>query len=284
MSMITVAMAEAMSEYDLPKPVPGTLAFPLVLKAKLVKHAQFVFKLGFIAATGCWVLCFTFLRKGGNILFIGKLHVSAVGLFITAIMLIPFSSANAQEVPMVEVPGGEFKSGPDLKPVNVKAFSIDKYEVTNAEYKKVVPDHAIPAGKENHPVVEISYFEAEKYCKALGKRIPTDLEWEKAARGNDGRLYPWGADFDSSKANTVESGIGGTTPVGSYKNGQSPYGAMDMTGNVWEWVDAWSGDDQKYRYMMGGSFFDDKHKSTVFSTLKSIPDDIHTFSGFRCAK
>ncbi|MGK7345135.1 MAG: formylglycine-generating enzyme family protein [Candidatus Nitrospinota bacterium M3_3B_026] len=186
---------------------------------------------------------------------------------------------------MVEVPGGEFKSGPDLKVVKVDSFAIDKYEVTNAKWKEFKEDFDIPAGKENHPVTEVSYFEAAEYCKSQDKRIPTALEWEKAARGADGRLYPWGNEFDKNKANTLESGVNGTTPVGDYEAGASPYGALNMTGNVWEWTDGWGDESMKqYRLTMGGSFFDDKSKGKVFSTLKSIPDDIHTYIGFRCAK
>lgn len=205
----------------------------------------------------------------------------AAFLFVTATTGISFAQSDS---PMIKIPGGEFKSGPDMKPVKVEAFEIDKYEVTNAQFKSFMKEHEIPDGRDNHPVVEISYFDAEAYCKSIGKRIPTMHEWEKAARGDDGRLYPWGPEFDSSKANTMESGIGKTTPVGKFEAGASPYGAMDMTGNVWEWVDAWASDDMRYRYTMGGSFFDDKNNGTVFATLKSIPDDIHTFIGFRCAK
>jgi len=205
---------------------------------------------------------------------------SAICLFI----LTSIASGGADETPMVKIPAGDFKTGPDMKTVNVGEFSIDKYEVTNAQFKKFYNDLEFEAGKENHPVVEISYFDAESYCKSIGKRLPTDLEWEKAARGEDGRLYPWGPTFDSKKANTNESGIGSTTPVGSFKDGASPYGVMDMSGNVWEWVDAWVDADKQYRETRGGSFFDDRKKSTVIGTLKSIPDDIHTFIGFRCAK
>ncbi len=185
---------------------------------------------------------------------------------------------------MIDIPGGDYKSGPSKKTVKVEKFSIDTYEVTNAEYKEVNKNFEIPAGKEKNPVQEISYFDAEAYCKALGKRLPTLFEWEKAARGTDGRLYPWGNDFDKSKTNTVESGKGGTVPVGSYPNGKSPYGVMDMAGNLWEWVDAWDSAEKKYRLSMGGSYFDDEENAKVFSELKSIPDDEHEYVGFRCAK
>jgi len=185
---------------------------------------------------------------------------------------------------MVKVAGGSFKSGKDQRPVKVNEFQIDKFEVTNAQYKKFQKDFAVPDGRGNHPVVEISYFDAEGFCKSVGKRLPTQAEWEKAARGEDGRTYPWGNEFNSANANTLESDINDTSPVGSYKSGKSPYGAMDMCGNVWEWVDSWSGNEKKYRILMGGSYFDDANKSATYSTLTSIPDDTHPYIGFRCAK
>lgn len=205
-------------------------------------------------------------------------------IFLSVFTFMPLSFAGSDDSPMVEVPGGKFKSGPDLHEVTVKSFEIDKFEVTNAQYKSFKSDFAIPDGKDNHPVVEVSYFDADEYCKAFGKRLPTQEEWEKAARGSDGRLYPWGNDFDSDAANTAESGPGDTSPVGSYEKGKSPYGAMDMAGNVWEWVNTWSTDDKKYRILMGGSFFDEQHKSSTIATLYSIPDDMHTYVGFRCVK
>jgi formylglycine-generating enzyme required for sulfatase activity len=194
------------------------------------------------------------------------------------------SHAEGKEGSMIKIPGGEFKSGKDNKSANVKGFKIDKFEVTFAEFNSHDKDIAIPEGKENNPVSEISYFDAEGYCKSLGKRLPTRLEWEKAARGEDGRKYPWGNQFNIKNANTHESGAHGTVPVGSYKGGKSPYGVMDMSGNVWEWVNAWASKDKKYRIVMGGSYFEEKDNSTAYSNLRSIPDDIHGYIGFRCVK
>ncbi len=185
---------------------------------------------------------------------------------------------------MIKIPGGEFKSGPDKKISSVKGFYMDKYEVSFHEFKEFDKTLEIPKGKGDYPVAEISYFEAEAYCKSIGRRLPTKIEWERAASGDGDRKYPWGNEFDVKKANTAESKRGGTVPINSYKSGQSPYGVMNMSGNVIEWVNAWAGPDKKYRFQMGGSYFDDKERSTVFSTLKSIPDDIHPYTGFRCAK
>jgi formylglycine-generating enzyme required for sulfatase activity len=168
------------------------------------------------------------------------------------------------------------------------AFYIDKYEVTNAHFQQFVqatgyrtqaesggggkirtgaktwadvPDATWRAprgqgssitGLEAHPVVQVSWNDAKAYCTWAGKRLPTEAEWEKAARGTDGRLYPWGSEFDGTRANfcdrncpfewkdtAIDDGSRSTTPVGSYEAGKSPYGAYDMAGNVWEWVADW---------------------------------------------
>jgi formylglycine-generating enzyme required for sulfatase activity len=185
---------------------------------------------------------------------------------------------------MVKIPDGEYVSGPNKAKVAVKAFEIDQFEVTNSQFKEVNASFEIPKGKENNPVTEVTYFDAEAYCKAVGKRLPTSTEWEKAARGSDGRLYPWGNKAEVSKANVLESGKTTTTPVGAFKDGASPYGVMDMAGNVWEWVDAYADADKQYRVLMGGSYFDEISNATVYSKLRSIPDDPHEFYGFRCAK
>ncbi len=199
-------------------------------------------------------------------------------------IFVKISHAESKGAPMVKIPGGEFKSGSDKKISNVKEFYIDKYEVPFFEFKKFDKTLEVPEGKGAYPVAEVSYFEAAAYCKSLGKRLPTAIEWERAAGGDGDRKYPWGNEFNSDKANTMEAEIGGTVPVSSYKSGQSPYGAVNMSGNVFEWVNAWSGPDKKYRLQMGGSYFDGKEKSTVSSTLQSIPDDVHPYTGFRCAK
>jgi formylglycine-generating enzyme required for sulfatase activity len=182
---------------------------------------------------------------------------------------------------MVLIPGGKIKSEKDAKAL--KAFYIQKTEVTWAEYKNVVKDANFEGGMEKHPATEVSYFDAEAYCKAIGGRLPTMEEWIMAARGPDGRAYPWGNEFQASAANTSESGKNGTVPVGSFENGKSPYGLYDMAGNVWEWVNSWD-EAKHYRFLMGGSYFENSSKCTTTSKLSSIPDDMHLYSGFRCAK
>jgi formylglycine-generating enzyme required for sulfatase activity len=163
---------------------------------------------------------------------------------------------------IILIPAGEFTMGSDTgaadeKPVHevyVDAFYIGKHEVTNAQYERFVedtghraaqywPGASISEGNENHPVVNVSWYDARAYCQWLSDqtgqivRLPTEAEWEKAARGTDGRVYPWGDEFDKDKCNSRESGIGDTTPVGGYSpEGDSPYEVADMAGNVWEWT------------------------------------------------
>ncbi len=150
---------------------------------------------------------------------------------------------------MKYIPGGEFISGPPeaQKTADVPAFYVDTQLVTNAEYFKFLksvpnaptPAHwlnrEIPEGQADHPIVNITWEEARAFAEWKGKRLPTVAEWEKAARGTDGRRYPWGNDFDPRRCNTSESGIGDLTVAGRYPKGLSPYGCSDMIGNVVQW-------------------------------------------------
>jgi iron(II)-dependent oxidoreductase len=163
---------------------------------------------------------------------------------------------------MVLVPAGEFTMGresedasPDEAPVRIvwlNTFYIDRLEVTNAQYKafadsvgRLYPNNPMWddfyfLGKPDHPVINITYEQAQAYCAWLGKRLPTEAEWEKAARGTDARLYAWGNEWDETRANLWGDQNGPdvfrrTAPVGSFPEGASPYGVLDMVGNVWEW-------------------------------------------------
>ena len=145
----------------------------------------------------------------------------------------------------VWIPGGFFWMGsdtgfPDERPrrrVYVKGFFIDKYEVTNRRFRAagMKPAHSYGLRFEvpRLPVAGVTWFQADAYCKKMGKRLPAEAEWEKAARGGDNRVFPWGDNWNPGLAN--DSNLG-PMPVGSFARGISPYGVHDMAGNVWEWV------------------------------------------------
>ena len=169
---------------------------------------------------------------------------------------------------MVLVPGGEFTMGSpagdaDEQPAHrvlVDSFFMDKYEVTVRQYG-VFPQEAggdrpsewktmNKTANQNRPVMGVDWADAARYCKWAGKRLPTEAEWEKAARGTDGRLYPWGNDpptpLHANFGKTGSNDHGSLAPVGTLEHGKSPYGIYDMAGNVWEWVSDWY-DDAYYK-------------------------------------
>jgi formylglycine-generating enzyme required for sulfatase activity len=175
---------------------------------------------------------------------------------------------------MIKIPAGEFfyGEGKDKKKMPLSDYELGIYPITNAEYKEFIAsksdyktpkdwkDGTYPEGKQDHPVVNVSFFDAQAYCEWRSKkegmtyRLPSEEEWEKAARGTDGRQYPWGDEFDKDKCNTSESGIGTTTPVNKYPDGVSPYGCFDMAGNVWEWTAIWYDEEEKNKVLRGGSW------------------------------
>ncbi len=163
-------------------------------------------------------------------------------------------ASSSDDVDMVTVPTGEFLMGSDdpdadrdEKPASkvfVDRFQIDRVEVTKARYRRCVEAGACsrPIGassypdssKADYPISPLSWQQALAYCRWAGKRLPTEAEWEKAARGTDGRRYPWGDEFDPRRVSTDRTY--GASRVGSWRAGASPYGALDMAGNVWEWT------------------------------------------------
>ena len=194
---------------------------------------------------------------------------------------------------MVKIPAGEFKFLVDYRwregltldsliiddagyhyryseTITLPAYLIDKTEVTNKQfkefldksgYKPVWPknflkhwdDGDYPSGKGDHPVVWVSVKDAKAYAEWAGKRLPTEYEWQKAAQGDDGRDWPWGNIYDPDKANMDSRD---TKPVGSYPEGASPYGCLDMTGNVWEWTNSVQTDGyHNFCWVRGGSYF-----------------------------
>ena len=221
----------------------------------------------------------------------------------------------------VTIPAGEFLMGSDAKRdcdayedeqpqhlVYVRRYQIARVPVTNAQYKAFVdatghraPNHwqrgRIPADKEDHPVVYVSWYDAQTFCSWAGARLPTEAEWEKAARGSDGRKYPWGDSApDCGKAQY--HGCGGETVVaGSKPAGASPSGVLDMAGNVWEWCQDWYGenyyasspsrdpqgpDSGNRRVVRGGSWYFNEWYVRAANRHWNVPIFRYDLVGFRC--
>jgi formylglycine-generating enzyme required for sulfatase activity len=230
--------------------------------------------------------------------------------------------------------------GDDERPVHqvfLDDFWLDRFEVTNERFARFVAESGYltdaeragwgwvrvdaeweevrsadwrhPRGlnsnigdKLDHPVVLVSWNDADAYCRWAGKQLPTEAQWEKAVRGpilGAGRNYAWGDTFDPARANTKEAGLNDTTPVGRFSpQGDSPYGAADMTGNVWEWVADWYSSNYysqspprnppgpatgTFRVLRGGSWlFDEVYARTAFRHNVK-PDYTYDFTGFRCS-
>lgn len=192
---------------------------------------------------------------------------------------------------MVKIDGSVFQFGPSNEPVWLPSYYIDVHPVSNAEYARFVAatghdapqdweDNKPPAGKDNHPVVFVTWKDANSYAGWAGKTLPTSQQWEKAARGTRGNVYPWGDQPTPAKCNVRENGVGDTTAVGCYQSGVSPYGVYDMCGNVWEWCDTTSRPGR--RELKGGAWtspFERATPSSFNDAAESMCDDD---TGFRC--
>jgi len=218
-------------------------------------------------------------------------------------------------VEMVLVPAGEFTMGSesgyeDEKPVHnvyLDDFYIDIYEVTNNLYKACVQSEKCQPPADinfytnsrygDHPVVFVNWHMASNYCDWRGARLPTEAEWEKAARGLDKRIYAWGNDFNPDISNVFLSGLGGTNAVGIYELGKSPYGVYDMTGNVGEWTSSlyqtypYNSEDGRedqfssdQRVIRGGSFGNSDFDTRTVSRFSEDSSKADRTIGFRCAK
>lgn len=233
------------------------------------------------------------------------------------------AKAAAEDKDMVLIPKGEFTMGSNEHADETKhqvvldPYWIDKYETSNARYRQFMKatSHAAPAywddprlNKANQPVVGVSWTDANTFCKWEGKRLPTEAEWERAAKGPDGeRHYPWGHSIDSNKANYGQN-VGRTAPVDSYPEGVSGYGVYNMAGNVFEWVDDWydptyykgsialnpKGADRGYNFanqgpvkvLRGGSWLAPETSLHTSHRFWNQPDN-NSYGvglGFRCAK
>lgn len=224
--------------------------------------------------------------------------------------------------------------------VYLDRYYIDQTEVTNAMYAAFLNDQGnqeqggvfwlnatgenalvmengarwVPvSGFDDHPVVEVSWYGAHAYCVWRGARLPTEAEWEKSARGAEGSLYPWGEEFNGLKANFCDTNCtqdwanhayndnyARTAPVGSFLDGASPYGILDMAGNAWEWVEDWYSSDYysqspgrnplgpeagAYRILRGGSWSDsDFDLSAANRNGWGLPEFSSNNVGFRCAR
>jgi formylglycine-generating enzyme required for sulfatase activity len=238
------------------------------------------------------------------------------------------------EPEMIRIPAGEFLMGSDLqkdKEANAEEqpqhslylsdYCLAKTPVTNAQYTAFVraTGYDQPAewmdgkplrGKENHPVVFVSWVDAAAYCRWLSQntgksyRLPSEAEWEKGARGTDGHIYPWGNQWDAPRCNFDKGFRGDTTPVGAYPEGASPYGLLDMAGNVWEWTRSLWGENPENpvfpypynpedgrenpnasqsvrRVLRGGAFWNDLRLVRCASRYRLHPNDRSWNWGFR---
>jgi serine/threonine-protein kinase len=216
---------------------------------------------------------------------------------------------------------GDYDDEEPIHSVSLDEYSIDKYEVTNADYQICVNEGVCAPPKysksytrdeyfgnpefDNYPVIYVSWFDAQTFCEWRGARLPTEAEWEKAARGTEGWIYPWGNQFDGNLGNFCDrdyeynDGFSDTAPVGIYPEGASPYGVMDMAGNVIEWVSDRYGDDYFSNspdenpqgppkgccnVLKGGTWkCDGKYDVRASGRSWWFPDYKYDFIGFRCA-
>jgi formylglycine-generating enzyme required for sulfatase activity len=233
-------------------------------------------------------------------------------------------SGKGDDAPMAVIPAGEFWMGRDgtealeeERPrhrVRLSAYAMDLYEVTTGRYARFLSAggrkppllwEQVDAGIHgDRPVIGVDWNDADAYCRWAGKRLPTEAEWEKAARGSDERRYPWGnhepaPDLANYALGARFSYSQVLTPVGRYEKGKSPYGIYDMAGNVWEWMQDWYegnyyerspehdpiGPEQgQFKVLRGGSWSELPKYLLTYGRFKLPPNTRNSYTGFRCAK
>jgi formylglycine-generating enzyme required for sulfatase activity len=217
--------------------------------------------------------------------------------------VLEYFEQNTERNELIEIPASNFRYGDANKERFLGSFKISQYPITNREYAEFlkanrhhpVPfvteerarfynwesaNRSYPRGFGSFPVVLVSRFDASRYCNWIGARLPSQLEWEKAARGTQGNLYPWGNEFDQNCANTRSSHIKHTTPVNFYEGCASPYGVTDMSGNVWEWTES---TETRGAALRGGSYASSPLNARCSFKNSFLPDGKSTAIGFRIA-
>ncbi|MEQ8171312.1 MAG: SUMF1/EgtB/PvdO family nonheme iron enzyme, partial [Candidatus Eremiobacterota bacterium] len=223
------------------------------------------------------------------------------------------NTPQALDEDMVFIEGGPFWMGVDhiecdanpMHKVHIESFYIDRYAVTNFQYEDFIRvtgyepkgnwKEYFTAGKEYYPVTGVSYDDADAYAYWVGKRLPSEAEWEKAARGQEGFLYPWGKKWDSSRTCSEENAKAHTVSVDSFPEGQSPYGVMNMLGNIWEWTGDYyepypykgpypPDDEDREITIRGGDFNTELKVIGVPVRNKIFPGEFGPTIGFRCAR
>ena len=209
------------------------------------------------------------------------------GIFLFATLSLTTTLSLASE--MVEIPAGEFVMGDDnddyatpRHKMHLDSFAIDRYEVTNEEFANQFPEHSFWKDAGPHPVTDINWEEAKAYCSKVGKRLPREEEWEKAARGKDALIYPWGNKPLKKKAHPYYSGLI-KRRVGLNKKDSSPYGVRDMAGSVWEWT---ASEVDNKKITRGGlwNFHLEYESSKTFDRNLVAASSRLPFLGFRCAR
>ncbi len=262
----------------------------------------------------------------------GRSGLIAGTIVLAAVFSVAAGAVEKSPEGMILIPAGPFVMGSSEKDgrvgldvgvdevpvhrVKLPAFRIDRYEVTVAEYQAFLratgrkppgdpkfPDiypwketGGPPPEIARHPVIYVDWSDADAYCRWAGKRLPTEPEWEKAARGTDGRWWPWGNAIDPKRANVQQTEFGGTAEVGRFEGDRSPYGVQDMAGNVAEWTASWYQPypgstlvrqtfGEKLRVIRGGAWVLNAHPYSRAShrSMAQKPEKRHRAIGFRCA-